>query len=160
MIRPATLDDIIDIEEVYRVARLFMARNGNPSQWKDGYPQRQIIESDICNGTLYVVEHKAQIEAVFALIDGEDPTYGYIDGEWLDDGEYSAVHRIASRGRMKGAGRLCLEFAERKSRSIRIDTHADNLPMQHVLETRGYTRTGIIYLQNGEERIAYQKINR
>ena len=107
MIRPATLDDIIDIEEVYRVARLFMARNGNPSQWKDGYPQRQIIESDICNGTLYVVEHKAQIEAVFALIDGEDPTYGYIDGEWLDDGEYSAGE-YSDRGNHRCRSPHCL----------------------------------------------------
>jgi RimJ/RimL family protein N-acetyltransferase len=41
---------------------------------------------------------------------------------------------------------------------VRIDTHADNKVMQHVLEKRGFRRTGIIYLENGDPRIAFEKV--
>ena len=52
---PADMEQILDI---YALARKFMADNGNPTQWKDGYPQRQMLEEDIGLGRLYVVEEK------------------------------------------------------------------------------------------------------
>ena len=42
--KPADLDEIL---EVYRFARQFMVENGNPTQWKDGYPSREMLEEDI-----------------------------------------------------------------------------------------------------------------
>lgn len=42
--------------------------------------------------------------------------------------------------------------------NIRIDTHRDNKIMQHNLSKHGFTYCGIIYLANGDERLAYQKI--
>ena len=41
--------------------------------------------------------------------------------------------------------------------NLRIDTHKDNLPMQHSLEKNGFSHRGIIYILSGDERIAYQK---
>ena len=43
--------------------------------------------------------------------------------------------------------------------AIRIDTHRDNKIMQHNLLKYGFTYCGIIYLANGDERLAYQKHN-
>lgn len=42
------------------------------------------------------------------------------------------------------------------AQSIRIDTHADNKTMQHLIEADGFTRCGIIYIADGTPRIAYQ----
>ena len=51
---------------------------------------------------------------------------------------------------------------ERGMESIRIDTHAGNLPMQRALEKSGFSRCGTIYLKGGAEdgdaRIAFEKI--
>jgi RimJ/RimL family protein N-acetyltransferase len=41
--------------------------------------------------------------------------------------------------------------------NIRIDTHRDNAIMQHLLEKNGFVKCGIIYVEDGSPRIAYQK---
>jgi hypothetical protein len=46
------------------------------------------------------------------------------------------------------------------SGNIRIDTHRDNVPMLSLLDKSGFERCGIIYLKNGDERIAFQKIKK
>ena len=51
-----------------------------------------------------------------------------------------------------------LDFCFRRSPNLRIDTHRDNVIMQHLMQRHGFTRCGIIYLANGDERLAYQKI--
>ncbi|MBR1526072.1 MAG: hypothetical protein IJ640_05360 [Prevotella sp.] len=44
--------------------------------------------------------------------------------------------------------------------NIRIDTHRDNRIMQHLMQKEGFTYCGIIYLDNGDERLAYQKMRK
>ena len=41
--------------------------------------------------------------------------------------------------------------------NLKIDTHEDNVVMQHVLEKNGFERCGKIYTHDGTPRIAYQK---
>ena len=48
-------------------------------------------------------------------------------------------------------------FCEKKVPYLRADTHFDNHTMQHLLEKNSFERRGIIYLKNGDPRIAYQK---
>jgi RimJ/RimL family protein N-acetyltransferase len=47
-------------------------------------------------------------------------------------------------------------------KDIRIDTHPDNLGMQHVITTNGFTKRGVIYMaeNDGEAspRYAYQLV--
>jgi len=47
-------------------------------------------------------------------------------------------------------------------KSIRIDTHEGNLPMQSALKKAGFIRCGRIFLQGGAEdgdpRIAFEKL--
>ena len=38
-----------------------------------------------------------------------------------------------------------------------LDTHRDNIPMQKVLARNDFTYCGIIYLENGDERLAFNK---
>ena len=51
-----------------------------------------------------------------------------------------------------------LNFCRKKISHIRIDTHHDNKPMQHVVEKAGFARTGSIYVDDGSPRIAYELI--
>lgn len=52
-----------------------------------------------------------------------------------------------------------MDFCFAADRNIRMDTHRDNTIMQHCISNDGFAYCGIIYLANGDERLAYQKIN-
>ena len=42
--------------------------------------------------------------------------------------------------------------------SFRVDTHADNRPMQRLLEKCGFGLRGVVDCHHGGERLAYQKL--
>ncbi len=152
----ATLADFEEILAIYKRAREYMIETGNPDQWKNTYPTPEIIKNDINNNNLYILFDEDGTEGVFAYINGEDPTYNYIKGQWLDDLPYCAVHRVASAGKKKGILKAIMDYAFSRADSIKIDTHKDNTVMQHQLEKYGFKQCGIIYLENGDDRIAYQ----
>lgn len=156
-IRKAVWADFDRILEIYRIAREFMAKTGNPTQWGTNYPPISMLEGDIPAGNLYVVEDDL-IHGVFAYFTEPDPTYGYIeDGAWLDHSPYGTIHRVAGDG-SGGIFTAVLQFAMEQNPHVRIDTHADNKVMQHVLEKHGFQRTGIIYLEDGDPRIAFERV--
>ena len=157
-IRKTTMDDIDAVCEIYAGARAFMREYGNTEQWKDGHPSLEIIEGDIRDGLSYVCVDGDDIAAVFFYSADRDPTYAKIDGRWLNDEPYGVVHRIARSRRVKGAGGFCLEWCLGQCRNLRLDTHRDNAPMRRLLEKLGFTYCGIIWLENGDERMAYQKV--
>ena len=153
-IRPAIQADLNEIEIIYAAARKFMAANGNPAQWRDGYPGRALLEEDVRQNKLYAVEEQGEICGVFVFVIGEDPTYGYMEnGTWRSDTTYGTIHRIASQSH--GVFAACLEFCRARCNHIRIDTHANNKPMQHLVEKYGFSCRGIIYVADGTPRIAY-----
>ena len=158
MIEKATLSQLPKIMSVYANARQFMAQNGNPDQWGTAYPSEAMIRQDILNGKSYVNSCGDRICAVFYFAVEADPTYGYIEGAWLNDAPYGVIHRIAVGESSKGVAAECFAFASERCENIRIDTHEKNIPMQRCLAKNGFTRCGIIYLENGDPRIAYQKV--
>lgn len=88
---------------------------------------------------------------------GADPTYDYIeDGAWLNDEPYVTIHRIASSGISHGIFRIASDFCKTLSDNVRVDTHNDNKIMQGRIEREGFERCGIIYVDDGTPRIAYQ----
>lgn len=158
MIRKATMADMHEIERIYETARGFMAQCGNPTQWGKTYPEKEIITEDIEKGRLFVLEDTSLLGA-FVFMEGPDPTYNKIfDGAWSSDEPYFAVHRVASDGRSKGFLKTVISFCRQTASHLRIDTHRDNIVMQGALEKCGFCKCGIIYLLNGEERIAYEFI--
>ena len=152
---PGCLDTLMSI---FSRARRYMEETGNPNQWTDGYPDRDTIAADIRNGNCYVCRNdEGKIVATFALIIGRDPTYTQIQGgSWTDDDEYGVIHRMASDGSMKGMGKQCIDWCFKRIRNIRIDTHRDNLTMQHIVLGYGFKYCGIIYTHNHTPRLAYQ----
>ena len=157
MIRNARPSDWDDIMEIYAIARGFMKTAGNPTQWGDIFPPEDMVRNDIEVQQNYVVEIDGRVQAVFAMIPGVDPTYLVIEGAWLNDEPYAAVHRVASRGEVKGLTGMILDWAMEQYDSIRIDTHKDNVIMHHILSKHGFTRCGVIHLLNGDPREAFQK---
>ena len=158
MIKKATMSQLASILAVYEKARIFMAQNGNPDQWGTAYPPEAMIRQDIANGKCYVNLNGDKIRAVFYFAVEPDPTYGYIDGAWLNDESYGVIHRIAVGESGRGIAAECFAFAAQHCDNLRIDTHEKNIPMQRCLAKHGFTRCGIIYLENGDPRIAYQKV--
>jgi len=160
MIQKATLSQLLQIMDIYACARHFMAETGNPTQWGTNYPTEEMIRQDIADGKCYVNLKNEQILAVFYFAVEDDPTYAYIDGAWLNDAPYGVIHRIAVGESGKGVAAECFQFAESLCDNIRIDTHERNIPMQRCLAKHGFTRCGTIYLEDGDPRIAYQKVIR
>lgn len=156
-IRKAELNDLDRAMELFDIGRNYMRSNGNENQWVNGYPQRELIENDIINGYLYACDYEGETEAVFAMIFGEDPTYNYIEGAWLNNEPYAAIHRVASSGKVRGIVKSITDFAAFQFTNLRGDTHADNITMQNAFEKAGYKKCGVIYLENGAPRIAYHK---
>ena len=155
-IRPVEQNNLEEILEIYRQARQFMVENGNPTQWKDGYPQRELLEADIRENQLYGVWRDGILCGAFVFFVGDDPTYAYIEGSWRKETPYGVIHRIAGIG--GGVFHAALEFAKTKTDHLRIDTHADNKPMQHLVEKAGFSPRGTIYVADGTARIAYDLI--
>lgn len=156
-IRKAQPSDWDDIMEIYAIARRFMKQAGNPTQWGDKFPPEALIREDIRRGVSYVCQVEGRIQAVFAMLPGEDPTYRVIQGAWRNDLPYCAVHRVASRGEIRGLASQVLAWCLEQQGNIRIDTHDDNLPMQRVLEKNGFVRCGRIWVEDGTPRVAYQR---
>ncbi len=155
MIRLALKSDFEKVMAIYEVARRFMAETGNPTQWGKTYPQKEIIEEDIFLKRLYVFEEENEIVGAFVYFLGTEPLYNIIDGAWRDNSPYGVIHRVASTGKIKGMVNKIVAFT--KNSHLRIDTHKDNLIMQKVLEKNGFYPCGTVYLENGEERIGYEK---
>ena len=138
IIREARVEDIERLLEIYDIAKAFMRKTGNPHQWNSRYPDLKTLEEDIHKHQLFVMEEESIIHSVFAFILGEDPTYNKIEGAWLDHSTYGTIHRIASDGTMHQVFK--------------------NKIMQKVILKNGFQETGIIYVEDGTPRIAYEKV--
>ncbi|MBQ9637784.1 MAG: N-acetyltransferase [Prevotella sp.] len=182
-IRMATAADLAEIMKVMEAAKAIMRSSGNMHQWIDGYPSEAVILSDMEKNGGFVIVEAGHVIAYFAFLPSPEPTYAriYEDdrqprnehppkrlsadgaqenlGKWLDDVQpYHVVHRIASYPDAHHVFRDIMDFCFTRDANIRIDTHRDNTIMQHVIKKYGFTFCGIIYLDSGDERLAYQRI--
>ena len=157
-VRKATYADLNDAMRIYDYARETMRKNGNHSQWINGYPSRELLKGDLENGDLYIIEGEDGLaHAVFMFSTIADETYDVIEnGAWLNDEPYGVIHRIGSDGAIRGALSSAVSYALQHVKNIRIDTHADNSIMQNALKKAGFMQCGTIYCFDGSPRIAFQ----
>lgn len=156
MIRIATPTDLPVILDIYAGARGFMARNSNPTQWGDHWPLLEVIQEDVALGRLFVCEEEGRVRGVFAFLVGDDESYAIIEeGRWRSDAPYGAIHRIAADGPGGGVFAQCVDWCKERMGHLRIDTHRDNKPMQHLVAKHGFQYRGIIYVGDGTPRLAY-----
>ena len=138
-------------------------RDGS-EQWQKGYPNEQTVHEDIANGYAYVLENDDSVIAYAAILFEREPAYDTIEGQWLTDGPYAAVHRVATADHVKGKGiatrlftlieDLCLE---REVYSIKVDTNFDNAPMIRIMDKLYYAYCGEVFF-HGAPRKAYEKV--
>jgi len=159
LIRQACAEEMPFVLRVYHVAQHFMKYIGNIDQWADVYPDSTLLTADILTGNLYTVSTMGNIVGAFAMFTGDDPTYAQIDGAWLNDEPYIAIHRVASDRSCHGVLHEIVKYVSKLKGNIRIDTHEKNTVMLHLLESNGFTRCGIIHLADGSPRIAFQRCN-
>lgn len=155
-IRNAVSADLPALYELFDNAKEFMALQGNPDQWEEGYPHC-VLGRDLERGQLYMCEEAGRLYAAFVMALGDDPTYHVIEGAWKNDAPYAALHRIASTGERRGMMDAIVRWAFERCGNLRGDTHEKNLPMQKAFERNGFERCGIIYVEDGTPRIAYHK---
>ena len=158
-IRPAYKEDLGEIMAVLEAAKGIMRASGNMDQWTGGYPSEETILNDIEKGNGFVVLSPG-IVAYFAFVPSPEPTYAKIfGGQWLNDSlPYHTVHRIGSLPEVHGIFITVMDWCFSRDPNIRIDTHRDNHIMQHCIGCYGFSYCGIIYLESGDERLAYQRI--
>lgn len=154
----AKLNDINEIEEVYKYARKLMKETGNPNQWKDNHPSYEQLEEFVNKDELYIVKYDNKVCASFACALGKDKTYETIEGSWLDNSDYVTIHALASNQKIKGVFELVLNYIQINYKHIRIDTHKDNKIMQHLILKNGFKYCGIIHVLDGSPRFAYEKV--
>ena len=159
MFRGARHSDLEQILDIYARARKVMAASGNPTQWGDGYPPREMLEEDIDANRLFIYTVNGRLEAVFAFILGPDPTYAKIEGgKWLNDTlPYGTIHRLGSDGSHRGVFAETAAWAATQCGHLRADTHAANDTMQRCMERAGFMRCGVIHVADGTPRLAYER---
>jgi hypothetical protein len=165
--RKATKTEINQIMNIFSQAQEHLRLKG-VNQWQNNYPNLEIIEKDIKNENGYVITKNSKVIAFITVIFSPEISYEIIyDGKWISNGEYAVVHRMAIDNDykktilasfsllLKNIEQICLN---KNIYSIKTDTHRNNLSMQKILKKNGFKYCGIIYLADGSERLAFEKI--
>ncbi|WP_405566657.1 GNAT family N-acetyltransferase [Polaribacter sp. Asnod6-C07] len=167
-IRLSKLEDVPQIATIINDAKELLA-SLNIDQWQNGYPNAVQVENDILKGESYVVVNdENQIIATSMFTLRKEPTYKeVIDGNWLisEDEVYGVIHRMAIKKEYRKLGLATFLFDEfhkqlkdKKIKSLKIDTHEDNLGMQSLIKKLGYKYCGIIYTSYNAKRLAFEKV--
>ena len=165
-LKKAKTTDINAIMKIIADAQQYLA-SLNIDQWQDGYPTEEQIILDIENKDSYIITNNDnQIIGTTVFTTKTEPTYLKIDGGWLtkDDSKYGVIHRLAVDDNYRNLGLAKYVFyqceeklIQAEIKSMRIDTHRDNRGMQALLTKLGYNYCGVILLESGAERLAYEK---
>lgn len=159
-IRKTHPEDLLEILGVYESARRHMLKNGNPHQWTNGYPDRNVVIMDIEKQHHFSCTDGNRLLGCFALMKGEDPTYAeMISGNWLNPHPYATLHRLAVLEHGRGIGSAVLNWCLNRHGNIRADTHRDNIAMQRLLIKKGFSHCGVIANRWGDERLAFQTLS-
>lgn len=163
--RLAEIRDIESIMQIISDAKETL-KEINVDQWQEGYPNKEVINSDIINNISYVLEENNNILAYVAIIFNKEESYKKIYlGEWLSNNTFIVAHRVAVSKNLRGKRIASILFKNIESlakinniKSFKIDTHESNIPMNNFLIKNGFCYCGIIYLDSGDKRLAYEKI--
>ncbi|HAT4071606.1 GNAT family N-acetyltransferase [Clostridium perfringens] len=163
--RQANISDLDKIVEIIELSKKYL-KETKVDQWQDGYPAKEDLRRDIESGNSYVLTNKDEIVATTVIsLDGESTYNSIFNGEWITNEEYIVMHRVAVHDRYKGKGifKELIKEAENLALnkgifSIKIDTHRDNISMQKAVLKNDFKKCGIIYLEDGSERIAFEKV--
>jgi RimJ/RimL family protein N-acetyltransferase len=134
------------------------------NQWQDGYPNMEVVKSDIEKKIGFVFTQNDTIIGYSAVIINDEPDYINIEGKWLSDQDFIVYHRVAiseeflAKGMAKKMMKLIEQYALSKNiYSLKADTNHDNIPMMKIFKKLGYSFCGIVYIRQSPRR-AYEKV--
>jgi len=163
----AKKEDLFAIMQIIKQAQTYLATQ-DIEQWQNGYPNKKAILKDLKNNESYVVKSEdSTLLATAMFTTKNEPTYKTIQGDWItgSDATYGVIHRMAVNENYRGTGiaqfifNQCEHILKQNTiRSMRIDTHKDNLGMQALLKKLSYNYCGIICLENNDKRLAFEKL--
>ncbi len=166
-IRKSNKEDLSAIMSIIGDAQKYLA-SLKIDQWQDGYPNEEQILLDIANQDSYVIYNdKGTIMGTSVCTTKHEYTYDRIDGNWQTshDSTYGVIHRIAVKDEFRKSGLARFVFGHYEQdlkkkgiSSLRVDTHSENMGMQKLLKSMEYKYCGIIILNSGAERLAFEKI--
>ena len=162
--RKSTKSDVSKIMEIVKQAQEYFKSQGI-DQWQNNYPNDDVIINDINNGESSVMLDGDDIVATTVISFAKEKSYeNILDGKWITNGDYGVIHRIAVENAHKGKGlsHKIIKYAEEVCKqnnihSIKVDTHEDNILMQSLLKKNGFEYCGIVYLEYGGKRVAFEK---
>ena len=127
-LRKTNISDVSSVMKIISQSQSYFKSKGI-DQWQNNYPNENTIMGDINNGYSYVLEKDNKVIATLALSFNGEVTYNKIyEGEWLSNEKYAVIHRIAVDNDLK------------------------------LLEKNDFKYCGIIYLEDGNKRIAFEKL--
>lgn len=155
-------DHAAEIWQILSDAILRRKADGS-NQWQDGYPNPEVIASDIEKGYGYVILDGVHVVAYCALMINDEPAYAHLQGQWLSDGNFVVFHRVAVAQTYLGQGisKKMLSYIEQFALehniySIKADTNFDNAAMLALFEKTGYKYCGEVSFR-GSSRKAFEK---
>lgn len=161
--RPAKYSEASQIWQILKDAIKRRKKDGS-NQWQDGYPNMEVVKSDIENKIGFVLTQNDTIIGYTAVIINDEPDYINIEGKWLSDQDFVVYHRVAvseeflAKGMAKKMIKLIEKYALSKNiYSLKADTNHDNIPMMKIFEKLGYSFCGIVYIRKSPRR-AYEKV--
>lgn len=154
MIKKAEFKDLDTIMEMIVEGRKHIQTYNIP-QWINGYPSVDTITEDINKNKGYLLVEDDEIVGYFVVIE-HDPCYDTIDGAWLNNEPYVAIHRSVTKYFNKGLGSKMFDELKMIYDHIRVDTHEGNISMNKCLLKNDFKYCGVIYLADGAPRNAYE----
>ncbi|WP_119327216.1 GNAT family N-acetyltransferase [Companilactobacillus musae] len=165
-LRQATMDDLPKIIDIIDGAKKTL-RDRGVEQWQQGYPDKEILKQDIEEDISFALVLNGEVVGAAALQQGYDKNYqDMTSGSWdkNSDVTYSIIHRIAIEADHQGEHLSAALIQQLLTMSyylgyqdVRIDTHPDNLVMQHIIESNGFEEKGTITMDEDDGiRLAYQ----
>jgi GNAT superfamily N-acetyltransferase len=155
-----------EIPKIWGILKQTIAhrKEDDSNQSQDGYPNPEVIQSDIAKNTGFVLTKGHSIIGYSAVLLNDEPAYEKIEGKWLTNDDFVVFHKVAiSENHLgKGLAKKLLgfieEFAVSKGiYSVKGDTNFNNFIMMAIFEKLGYSYCGEVHFR-GSARKAYEKI--
>lgn len=109
--------DLAAVGEILDTARAYLKAQGL-DQWQNFPPQAEETFAHCLRKELYVMREGNAVAGTFVLVPHE-PAYDVIDGAWLQNGAYVAIHRVAVSPAFRRHGVASPFFRRRAKRQRR-----------------------------------------
>lgn len=165
-LRRSTMAELPVIEEIIEDGRQALKTAGS-TQWQDGNPTKETLVDDIKQRHSWVLLVNGQVAGVATLLPGPEDDYRTITGgHWSNDGDdYVTIHRVAISSHFRGQHLSSYLFSDLLTvgqalgyTNFRIDTHAQNQVMQHLIKKFGFLYRGTVTVddQLDPRRVAFE----